>query len=123
MNDVIINKIESIQRCIKRAREEYEKAGKSFYEDYTRQDAAILNITRACEQTIDLANHDFDYYMLMTNGINGEHWELNDQGHMVMPEGVSPAETGFAGALPVRGVGEKRNSTSGESCRIPILCR
>ena len=57
MNDVIINKTESIQRCIKRAREECKKAGKNFNEDYTRQDAAILNITRACEQTIDLANH------------------------------------------------------------------
>ncbi len=57
MNDVIINKIKSIQRCIDRAREEYKEAGDDFDEDYTRQDAAILNIMRACEQAIDLANH------------------------------------------------------------------
>jgi uncharacterized protein YutE (UPF0331/DUF86 family) len=50
-------KVQSIQRCIKRAREESERAGSGFREDYTRQDAAILNITRACEQAIDLANH------------------------------------------------------------------
>jgi uncharacterized protein YutE (UPF0331/DUF86 family) len=56
MNDVIVNKVQSIQRCIKRAREEYA-AAEDFSSDYTRQDAAILNITRACEQTIDLANH------------------------------------------------------------------
>jgi len=57
MNDIIINKIQSIQRCVQRAREEYTNAGGSFNTDYTRQDAAILNILRACEQVIDLANH------------------------------------------------------------------
>lgn len=56
MNDVIINKTTSIQRCVKRAREEYAAAA-DFAHDYTNQDAALLNITRACEQTIDLANH------------------------------------------------------------------
>lgn len=56
MNDVMINKIQSIQRCIKRAKEEYRLAGSDFRVDYSRQDAAILNITRACEQAIDLAN-------------------------------------------------------------------
>lgn len=62
MNDVVINKIQSIQRCIQRAREEYKTAGASFKEDYTRQDAAVLNLTRACEQAIDLAN-----YVIKTN--------------------------------------------------------
>ncbi len=57
MNDIIINKVQSIQRCVQRAREEYTNAGDSFDTDYTRQDAAILNILRACEQVIDLANH------------------------------------------------------------------
>lgn len=57
MNDVVVNKVQSIQRCVLRAREEHQAAGGHFLEDYTRQDAAILNITRACEQAIDLANH------------------------------------------------------------------
>lgn len=57
MNNIIINKTQSIQHCIKRAREELNKTGEDFTSDYTRQDAAILNITRACEQAIDLANH------------------------------------------------------------------
>ncbi len=56
MNDIIINKIQSIQRCIKRAREEYNKDS-VFQEDFSAQDAAILNIVRACELSIDLANH------------------------------------------------------------------
>jgi uncharacterized protein YutE (UPF0331/DUF86 family) len=56
MNDVVVNKSESIQRCVKRAREEYAAAG-DFSADYSRQDAAVLNVTRACEQAIDLANY------------------------------------------------------------------
>jgi uncharacterized protein YutE (UPF0331/DUF86 family) len=57
MNDVVVNKVQSIHRCVRRAREEYALAGEDFAGDYTRQDAAILNITRGCEQAIDLANY------------------------------------------------------------------
>ena len=57
MNDIVINKVQSIQRCIDRAREEYRLAGRNFASDFSRQDAAIFNITRACQHAIDLANH------------------------------------------------------------------
>lgn len=57
MNDIAVNKIASIQRCVQRARQEYGRDPKGFDTDYTRQDAAILNVLRACEQAIDLANH------------------------------------------------------------------
>jgi uncharacterized protein YutE (UPF0331/DUF86 family) len=57
MNDIVINKVQSIQRCVQRAREERQAAGEDFRRDFTRQDAAILNVMRACEQAIDLANH------------------------------------------------------------------
>jgi uncharacterized protein YutE (UPF0331/DUF86 family) len=56
-DDVLINKITSIRRCVSRAREEYEFDKESFKENFTRQDSAILNVNRACEQAIDLANH------------------------------------------------------------------
>jgi len=57
MSDVLENKVQSIHRCIERAREEYLLAGGNFAHDYSHQDSAILNITRACEMSIDLANH------------------------------------------------------------------
>ena len=57
MNDIVMNKIQSIQRCIERAREEYQVDPAGFDTDFTKQDAAILNVVRACEQAIDLANH------------------------------------------------------------------
>jgi uncharacterized protein YutE (UPF0331/DUF86 family) len=39
------------------AREEYTSDTDGFDDNYTRQDAAILNVLRACEQAIDLANY------------------------------------------------------------------
>ena len=57
MNDIVINKIQSIQRCVRRAREEYQADPDGFVTNYTRQDAALLNVLRACETAIDLANH------------------------------------------------------------------
>lgn len=53
---VAARKIATIVRCVERAREEYAKAGSTFRTDYTRQDAALLNVTRACEAAIDLSN-------------------------------------------------------------------
>jgi uncharacterized protein YutE (UPF0331/DUF86 family) len=49
-------KIASLVRCVERAREERAEAGDDFRADFTRQDAAILNVLRACEAAVDLAN-------------------------------------------------------------------
>lgn len=56
VNDVILNKIASIERCIKRINEVYD-SNPSNLDDYTKQDSIILNIQRACECSIDLAMH------------------------------------------------------------------
>jgi uncharacterized protein YutE (UPF0331/DUF86 family) len=57
VDDVLINKAASIERCVKRAREEYAYNPATFATDYTRQDAAILNIQRACEASLDMGQH------------------------------------------------------------------
>lgn len=54
-DDVIVGKAQIVERCVKRAREEFA-ASSDFSTDYTRQDAAILNVERACEACIDIAN-------------------------------------------------------------------
>lgn len=51
---VIINKYESIQKCIKRIEEEYEGNIENLY-DYRRLDPIVLNLQRACEIAIDIA--------------------------------------------------------------------
>lgn len=56
-DDVLINKAASIERCVARAREEYAANPEGFATNYTRQDAAILNIQRACEAALDMGQH------------------------------------------------------------------
>jgi uncharacterized protein YutE (UPF0331/DUF86 family) len=54
VDDVLVNKAATIERCIARVREEYNKDPATFATDLTRQDAAILNIQRACEACLDM---------------------------------------------------------------------
>lgn len=54
---VIINKCATIERCLKRVNEEYRSVNDLFGVDYARQDSIILNLQRACESAIDLANY------------------------------------------------------------------
>ncbi|MDZ7812883.1 MAG: DUF86 domain-containing protein [Ideonella sp.] len=56
-DDVLINKAATIERCVARAREEYHADPASFASNFTRQDAAILNIQRACEAALDMGQH------------------------------------------------------------------
>ena len=58
MNDVAWNKKERIERCVEQVRRYYALPSMApFTEDFLRQDAIAVNIKRACEAAIDLANH------------------------------------------------------------------
>ncbi len=46
-DEVLAHTAALIERSVSRAREEYAAAGEHFDTDYTRQDAAVLNIQRA----------------------------------------------------------------------------
>src|SRR5437868_3363882 len=56
-DDVLLNKAATIERCVARALEEYQRGAASFATDHTRQDAAILNIQRACEAALDMGQY------------------------------------------------------------------
>ncbi len=51
---VIINKYESIEKCIKRIHEEYENNPENL-EDYRRLDCIVFNLQRSCELVTDIA--------------------------------------------------------------------
>lgn len=61
--DALAQKAARIERCVARAREELD-ASPSFLTDFTRQDAAILNIQRACELTLDMGNMVIRHFAL-----------------------------------------------------------
>jgi uncharacterized protein YutE (UPF0331/DUF86 family) len=56
-NDLLVSKTGTIERCIKRARDEYEKDPTTFVGDITRQDAATLNVIRAWEAVVEMGDH------------------------------------------------------------------
>lgn len=57
LDDVLLNKAATIERCVQRAKDEYNRDPATFASDFTRQDAAILNIQRACEAALDIGQH------------------------------------------------------------------
>ena len=65
MNDIVLNKKESVERCISQIRTYYAlPSDVEFEEDYMKQDAISINLQRACEQCIDLANHTIKTFKL-----------------------------------------------------------
>jgi uncharacterized protein YutE (UPF0331/DUF86 family) len=85
MNDIVINKVQSIQRCVERAREEYNTDPAGFATNFTRQDAAVLNVLRACEQTIDLANHLIKTRKMGIPASSAQSFELLRQKSVIDP--------------------------------------
>lgn len=57
MDDVVLNKAATIERCLGRVRDVYANDPANLRDDVTKQDSIILNIQRACEAAIDLAMH------------------------------------------------------------------
>lgn len=58
MSDILLQKKASIEQCIKQARDYYATpSDKPFAEDFFKQDAIVINLQRACERCIDMANH------------------------------------------------------------------
>lgn len=54
MREIILLKIESVEKCLKRIKEKLRTPGYSI-EDNDIQDIIVLNLQRACQQSIDLA--------------------------------------------------------------------
>ncbi len=58
MNEVILNKKISIERCIEQVQTYYALDHDLPFEiDYLKQDAIGVNLLRACELSLDIANH------------------------------------------------------------------
>ncbi|MHC4874102.1 MAG: type VII toxin-antitoxin system HepT family RNase toxin [Planctomycetota bacterium] len=54
-DEVLLNKSAVIERCIKRIKHEYSLCPR--LDNFTNVDAMTLNIERACQAAIDMANH------------------------------------------------------------------
>ncbi len=90
IDDVLINKAATIERAVARAKEEYAANPGGFAEDYTRQDAAILNIQRACEAALDMGQHLIRREKLGVPQSARDVFELLSQGGLIDGE-LAPA--------------------------------
>jgi uncharacterized protein YutE (UPF0331/DUF86 family) len=94
-NDLLVSKTGTIERCIKRARDEYEKDPTTFVGDITRQDAATLNVIRAWEAAVEMGD-----YVLAQFGLGTAHDErevislLEDSGWIAPALGEDLKRTG-----------------------------
>lgn len=89
MNEPAAQKITSLQRCVSRAREELTSAGAAFASNHTAQDAAVLNVLRAYETAIDLAN------MVIRKGKLGIPSETRESFAILMREQLVPHDLGM----------------------------
>jgi uncharacterized protein YutE (UPF0331/DUF86 family) len=85
IDDVLLQKTATIRRCVQRAREERAAAGEAFSTDFTHQDASLLNLFRACESAIDLANHMVRLHQLGVPAWSAQAFEMLGRSGKIPP--------------------------------------
>lgn len=102
MNEVILNKKISIERCIEQIGRYYAlESGIPFKDDFLKQDAIAMNLQRACELAIDIANHLIKMKKLGLPQDSKDSFELLQRAGLidsVMMEGLQ-AMVGFRNIL------------------------
>jgi uncharacterized protein YutE (UPF0331/DUF86 family) len=97
MMDVVLNKKESIERCIRQIRRYYVMPSElPFEKDHLRQDAIAANLQRAAEQVIDMANHIIRKRKLGLPKESGESFELLARAG-VIPQDLADKLQGMVG--------------------------
>ena len=85
MNDVLLAKVASILKCLSRVQEDFENEN-TFRNNITKQDAVVLNLQRACEASIDIANHIVKEKRLGLPKSERESFELLSKNELIQAE-------------------------------------
>ena len=89
MTDVLLGKRQSIERCLTRVRRAWSQPSPlPFEEDFDKQDIIAVNLQRACEQVIDMANHVVNVRRLGWPRTSAESFDLLAQAGMI-PESTA----------------------------------
>ncbi len=90
IDDIVLGKTESIERCVRQIRLYYGSADADlpFEKDFMRQDAIAINIQRAAELCIDLANHAVKVHRLGIPKESRESFDLLEAAGFI-PEALS----------------------------------
>lgn len=82
---IILNKYESIERCIMRIQEEYDGKLENL-EDYRRLDSIVLNLQRSCELVTDIAMYIVSCRKLGIPQEKREAFELLQKNQLISEE-------------------------------------
>jgi uncharacterized protein YutE (UPF0331/DUF86 family) len=85
MNDILLTKVASILKCLNRVQEDFENEN-TFRNNITKQDAVVLNLQRACEASIDIANHIVEEKRLGLPKSARESFELLSKNELIQAE-------------------------------------
>jgi uncharacterized protein YutE (UPF0331/DUF86 family) len=85
-DDVLLSKASTIERCLGRILEEYRGHEAELETNFTRQDALLLNLLRACEASIDAAMHLVRLRKLGLPQESREAFRMLEQGRVLTPD-------------------------------------
>jgi uncharacterized protein YutE (UPF0331/DUF86 family) len=83
-DDISLNKAAIIRRCLARIAEEYQGAPQRL-DNFTIQDAVVLNLLRACEAAIDLAMHHVADRQLGIPQSSRDAFTLMENAKLILP--------------------------------------
>lgn len=83
VDDVTLNKAGIIERCLRRLDEEYCGHEAELESNFTRQDAIVLNLLRACEGAIGLAMHQVRRHRLGIPQTSAEAFVLLAEANLI----------------------------------------
>lgn len=83
-DDISLNKAAIIRRCLARIAEEYQ-GNPQRLDNFTIQDAVILNLLRACEAAIDLAMHHVAERQLGIPQSSRDAFTLMENANLILP--------------------------------------
>lgn len=87
MYDIVMQKKASLERCILQIRDYYSRpSGTPFIQDHFKQDAIAINMQRACELTIDMANMAVRRFRLGLPASTRDSFILLEKGGLLAPD-------------------------------------
>ena len=86
MNDVVINKVVTIERCVARIREVHGSLSGSLLDAMLEQESIFLNLERACQAAIDLAMHTVHMKRFGVPQSSRDAFDLLEKNHVISPD-------------------------------------
>lgn len=93
LDNKLAGKVSNLETCITRIQEVYRREREAFLHDLLRQESALLNLQRACENIIDIANIAVAQLDLGVPASARESFELLENVGIVSPELASKMAT------------------------------